>query len=137
MHGLLRKHGVLNRNNSIGMAGFRFEDLEIWKESIAVSVLLFDIAESVAEKHKYRFAEQLNGAALSISNNIAEGSGSYSNKDFANFLAIARKSVYECVNILYVFEKRGLIDSNELEKLKNRLVELSRQIHYLRKKILL
>ncbi|WP_205940794.1 four helix bundle protein [Pedobacter paludis] len=39
-----------------------------------------------------QIAEQLNGAALSISNNIAEGSGSVSNKEFTHYLNIAHRS---------------------------------------------
>ena len=68
------------------MAAFRFEDLEIWKLGSEVGDELFDIADILIDKKKYRFSEQLNGAAMSITNNIAEGSGSFSNKDFANFL---------------------------------------------------
>ena len=55
-------------------------------------------------KHCYRFSEQLRAAAMSITNNIAEGSASTSDKDFAQFLNIARRSVFECVNILILFE---------------------------------
>lgn len=118
------------------MANFRFEDLEIWQDSIALGNDLFNIAELAENKRKYRFAEQLNGAALSISNNIAEGAASFSNKEFARFLSIARKSLFECVNILHVFEMRGIIDSETRITLYPRLLELSKKIYYFRKKIL-
>jgi four helix bundle protein len=61
------------------------------------------MADHLAEQHFYRFADQLRGAALSISNNIAEGSGSNSNSDFRNFLNIAHRSAFECANMLLVF----------------------------------
>ena len=60
------------------MVEFRFQNLEIWKRAIKVAQVLFDVAESLEEKRLYRFAEQLRGAALSIPDNIAEGSGSES-----------------------------------------------------------
>jgi four helix bundle protein len=60
--------------------GFRFENLEIWQISIQVGDALFDIADNLEERKLYRFAEQLRGAGLSISNNIAEGTGSLSKK---------------------------------------------------------
>jgi len=82
------------------MDDFRFESLDIWKDAIACSDRLVDIADSADLKRLYKFAEQLRSAAMSISNNIAEGSGSFSDKDFANFLNIARRSVFECANIL-------------------------------------
>lgn len=51
------------------MIRFRFQDLEIWKESIELGNILFDIADSLEEKRLYRFAEQLRGAGMSMSNN--------------------------------------------------------------------
>jgi len=84
------------------MASFKFEDLEIWKLGSEIGDRLFDIADLLLEKKKYRFSEQLNGAVMSITNNIAEGLGSFSKKDFANFLNISRRSVFECANILTI-----------------------------------
>jgi len=59
------------------MEDFRFEQLEIWKEAIEVSDVLFDFADVADSKRLFKFAEQLRSAAMSISNNIAEGSGSF------------------------------------------------------------
>lgn len=67
------------------MVKFRFQDLEIWKMSIEIADKLFDIADSIEQKKLYRFSEQLRGAGLSMSNNIAEGSGSNSKKEFIYF----------------------------------------------------
>jgi len=53
------------------MVKFRFQDLEIWKMSIEIADTLFDIADDLEEKKLYRFAEQLRGASMSMSNNIA------------------------------------------------------------------
>jgi hypothetical protein len=66
------------------MAKFRFQDLEIWKEAIEIGNILFDIADKLEDKKLFRFAEQLRGAGMSISNNIAEGSGSHSKAEFTN-----------------------------------------------------
>jgi len=72
------------------MAKFRFQDLIIWKEAIAIADKLFDIADILEQKKLYRFSDQLRGAGMSMSNNIAEGSGSTSKKEFIQFLNIAR-----------------------------------------------
>ena len=55
---------------------FRFQDLEIWKRGASISRELFRLADELEERKLFRFAEQLRGAVLSITNNIAEGSGS-------------------------------------------------------------
>jgi hypothetical protein len=49
---------------------------------------LFEIADGIEGFRKYRFAKQLRAAALSITNKIAEGSGSVSDAQFRNFLKI-------------------------------------------------
>lgn len=118
------------------MAKFRFEDMEIWQLAIEIGDQLFDIADELQEKRKYRFAEQLYGAGLSFSNNIAEGSGSFSSKDFANFLNIARRSVFECANILIVLVRRSLVEKDVKEKLFDQLDSLSRMITNFRKNLL-
>ena len=107
---------------------FRFQDLEIWKEAIELGDILFDIADSLEQKKLYRFAEQLRGAGMSISNNIAEGSGSLSRQEFRNFLNIAKRSTFENANILIILEKRELITKEELDNLLHRLDILCRKI---------
>lgn len=51
------------------MTKFRFQDLEIWKDAIEIGDMLFDIADKLEEKRLFRFAEQLRGAGMSMSNN--------------------------------------------------------------------
>jgi len=115
------------------MESFRFENMDIWKESISISDMLFDYADKAEEKKYFRFAEQLRAATMSISNNIAEGSGSFSDKEFASFLNIARRSVFECANILQIFLRRRIIDNVEKHTIYLQLVVLSKKITNFRK----
>jgi len=107
---------------------FRFEDFDIWKKGAAISGPLFDLADELDRKRYYRFAEQLRAATLSITNNIAEGSGSLSDTDFANFLNMARRSVFEVANILILLAKDRRLDSSRIEPLLKELEEESRMI---------
>jgi len=117
------------------MDDFRFEKLDIWKESIEISDLLFDYADKADNKKLFKFAEQLRAAAMSISNNIAEGSGSFSDKDFANFLNISRRSVFECANILHIFQRRKIITSEQRLSIYPDLITLSKKITNFRKSL--
>ena len=110
------------------MAKFRFQDLKIWQLAIEIANELFDIADELDKKKLYRFAEQLRAAGMSMSNNIAEGSGSLSNKDFIRFLSISRRSTFETANILILLEMRKLITQDTLEDLLDRLDQLCRKI---------
>ena len=121
--------------SNICLEDFRFEQLDIWKEANKVSDILFDYADKADDKRLYKFAEQLRAAAMSISNNIAEGSGSFSDKDFANFLNISRRSVFECANILHIFQRRKIITSEERFSIYPDLITLSKKITNFRKSL--
>jgi len=110
------------------MIKFRFQDLRIWQLAIQIADELFDIADGLEEKRLYRFAEQLRGAAMSMSNNIAEGSGSSSKKEFKQFLNTARRSTFENANILILLQMRNNITKESLDKLLDELDHLCRQI---------
>ncbi|MCU0473432.1 MAG: four helix bundle protein [Bacteroidales bacterium] len=117
------------------MEDFRFENLEIWKEAIELSDILFDYADIADKKRLFKFAEQLRAATMSISNNIAEGSGSFSDKEFGNFLNISRRSVFECANILFIFVRRKVITMEEKSKIYAKLLTLSKMITNFRKSL--
>jgi four helix bundle protein len=107
---------------------FRFQDFEIWKKAALISSPLFHLADKLDEKRFFRFAEQLRSATLSITNNIAEGSGSLSDSEFANFLNIARRSGFEVANILILLSRDGIIESGMATPLLVELEEESRMI---------
>lgn len=118
------------------MGQFKFQSFEVWQLSIELTGQWLDIADQLSATKRYRFAEQLNGAALSISNNIAEGSGSVSNKEFAHYLNIAHRSTFENANILVVLERRKLISDIQLTYYLEELDKLARKLTNLRKYLL-
>ncbi len=115
---------------------FRFQTLEIWKNAVRIGNRLLDISDELEERKFFRFAEQLRSAALSVSNNIAEGSGSTSEKDFAHFVNIGKRSVFENANMLMVLHERGFLEEAETEDLLVQLDEQSRMMEGFRKSLL-
>lgn len=107
---------------------FRFEDLEIWQQSRDLAGQFHELADKLDQRRLFRYAEQLRAAGLSVSNNIAEGSGSTHAKEFKQFLNIARRSLFEDASMLLVFESQGLVASNEVEALLVACDQLSRKI---------
>ncbi|MFA6543594.1 MAG: four helix bundle protein [Limisphaerales bacterium] len=114
---------------------FRFQDLEIWNRGAAVSGQLFKLADDLETRKLFRFAEQLRGATLSITNNIAEGSGSNSDADFASFLNFARRSVFEVANMLLLFKREGYLGTMDVTGLLNELEEQSKMILAFRRRL--
>jgi four helix bundle protein len=102
---------------------FAFEKLLVYQKSV-------DFADSVCVateqfQRGYGFLDdQLNRAALSISSNIAGGSGRFTKADRKHFFGIARGSVQECVPQLELAKRRGLIDDSKHAKLKSQFEKL-------------
>jgi four helix bundle protein len=107
---------------------FRFEDLEIWQNSRTLAVNLHKLANDLEKRRLYRYAEQLRGAGLSLTNNIAEGSGSTHAREFQQYLNIARRSLFEDASMLMVFETLGLFTPGEIDGLLTDCDKLSRKI---------
>lgn len=107
---------------------FRFEGLEIWQRAAELARQPCDIADRIRQQRRYRFAEQLYGAALSMPNNIAEGSGSTSPAEFALYLNFARRSLFENASMISMFATRGLATPSERDALLPELAKLSPMI---------
>jgi len=107
---------------------WRFEDLEIWNKAVDLAVKFHRIADRLDKRRLYRHAEQLRAAGLSISNNIAEGSGSTHKQEFIHFLNITRRSLFEDASMLLVFERFGLLENREVDELLWDCDEESRKI---------
>jgi four helix bundle protein len=102
---------------------FRFQDFEIWKDSIELTKKILLVTNDLEDAKNFAFADQLRRAVLSISNNIAEGSGSDSKKDFNHFLTIAKRSAFECANIILVLDQLNQI--NDAQEILNSLERIS------------
>ena len=114
-------------------ARFRFESLEIWQRAAAATTSLFALAERLDERKFHRFAEQLRAATLSITNNIAEGSGSDSPDDFANFLKFSRRSVYEVASMISLLTRNGYLDGEDTNPLLEELEQQSKMLFAFRR----
>lgn len=69
-----------------------FRDLKVWKNSIALTVLVYDFTRSFPKEEIYGLASQMRRASVSIASNIAEGSARGTRRDFRQFIRLARGS---------------------------------------------
>ncbi len=76
----------------------------------------------------YFLTDQLNRASLSIATNLAEGNGRFTKADRRNFFIIARGSAQECVPLLEIAKRRGLIQEQSVEQLRSQLEEIARML---------
>ncbi|NIM50475.1 MAG: four helix bundle protein [Armatimonadetes bacterium] len=73
-------------------------------------------------------ADQLNRASLSISLNIAEGNGRWTQADRKNFFGIARGSIHECVPLIELCRRKRLINDQTCIELRAELEEISKML---------
>ena len=81
-----------------------FEDLRIWQDAQALAI---DVYLMFKDNKDYGFRDQIQRAAISISNNIAEGSEYNSDKMKIRYLRIAKGSCGEVKNMFYLCPKLG------------------------------
>ncbi|MHB8972335.1 MAG: four helix bundle protein [Pirellulaceae bacterium] len=110
------------------MSSFRFQNWEIWKCGAVLNRACVELAGQLEKRHWFPFAEQLRAAALCITTNIAEGSGSTSNAELSNFLNYSRRSDFETENMLLLPAVNGYLETPRTEPLLKELEEISRMI---------
>lgn len=97
------------------MESFKFENLEIWKLACEFADEVHALAKSFPKDERFSLVDQLNRSSSSIADNIAEGSGATTVKDFSNYLQTSVKSTYESVSQLYRAYRRGYITHEQKE----------------------
>ena len=111
-----------------------YHQLEIWNRAMDYTVKVYEFTAGSPADEKYNLASQLRRAAVSVPLNIAEGSASATNAEFARFLSYAYRSMKETVAAfelcqrLYPATKRdsivNLIDEgNQISKMIRSLLQ--------------
>lgn len=93
-----------------------FEDLAIFQKASDLSTEVYRITRQGEFKSDFRFVQQIRAAAGSIMDNIAEGFERSGNKEFINFLYIAKGSCGEVRSQLIRAHNVGLIDDETFRK---------------------
>ena len=102
-----------------------FEDLVIFQKARELSKKIYDITEKEKFKHDYRFVAQIRASVGSIMDNIAEGFERNGNKEFVNFLFIAKGSCGEVRSQLIRANDVGYLESEEYKELYTECRRLS------------
>ena len=106
---------------------FLVDNLRTYKKALDFADRITALTEAFP-RGKYYLADQLNRAAVSIAANIAEGNGRYGGKDRRQFFVIARASAHECIPLLEITLRRGLIDAETHAELSRQLDVVSKML---------
>ena len=106
----------------------RFEELRVWQESRALVKDIYTLTEPLKD---WSFKDQIRRAAVSVMNNIAEGSESGRDANFTRFLNVAKGSCGEVRSMLYLMNDLFPIDEQQISALQNRAERISSNIYNL------
>ena len=106
----------------------KFEDLRIWKEARELSKWLFETMKQPDFSRDFELKNQSNRSMGSVMDNIAEGFERNGNREFIQFLAIAKGSLGEFRSQLYRMYDRDYISSEQLGEKQTEAIKLSEGI---------
>jgi four helix bundle protein len=110
-----------------------FTQLKVWQSSMDLVVSVYGLTSTFPKNEVYNLVSQINRSAVSIPSNIAEGKGRNSDKEFKQFLYIARGSLFELRTQLELARRLGYINSDK--DLKEKIVEVQSMLHTLINKL--
>ena len=102
----------------------RFEEIKAWQKARVLNNKVGDIIDQGQFKRNYRLIGQIEGSAGSIMDNIAEGFERNGNKEFIQFLYVAKGSCGEFRSQLYRALDRKYINQKEFDELYKMAIEI-------------
>ena len=115
---------------------FRFEKLTVWQDAIAFADFIYAVSRDFPAEERYGLTSQMRRASVSVSSNIAEGSGRGSDKDFARPVEIAYGSVMEVVSQSRIATRQAFLSTEDYDVLNQRAEKLARMLSGLRHSLL-
>lgn len=99
------------------MSKHNFRKLKVYQRAIEFAVEIYKLSKIFPKEELYGLTSQIRRAVTSISLNIAEGSGSNSEKEFKRFLEIALRSDYEVITCLEIALRLNYCETKDFDRL--------------------
>lgn len=112
-----------------------FKKLDVWRESFELAKKVYEITAKFPKQEDYGLTSQLRRAAVSISANIAEGTGRSTPADFNKFLYQSLGSAKETENLLMLSQELKLITLPTYNELQDQINHISKMLSSLIKKV--
>jgi four helix bundle protein len=94
-----------------------FRKLRIWQNAMEIVDDIYSCSAKFPKEEMFGLTSQIRRCAISLPNNIAEGAGRKSTKDFSHFLDVALSSGNELITELLIAERRMYLDNKSVEEL--------------------
>jgi four helix bundle protein len=123
------------KNFLIGESMFGFEKLEVWQKAIEFANKVYVASREFPEGEKFGLISQIRRCSVSVSSNIAEGSGRSSKSDFARFISIAYGSLMESVSQARIAKDQGFLSTESYQDIYQLAEQLARMLSGLRRSL--
>jgi len=90
---------------------FMFQNLKVYQKALDLADSIATVVDHFDHRHRV-LADQFTRASISVPLNIAEGNGRFHKADRKQFFAVARGSIHECVALLELSRRRGLVSDD-------------------------
>jgi four helix bundle protein len=107
---------------------FRFEGLEVFQLAIDYAAFVYQVTKKFPREEMFGLTGNLRRRATSIANNIAEGSGRGTRRDFMHFVDVAFGSLAESVASCILAERLGYLKEPDLDEVRARADRLGRKL---------
>lgn len=114
------------------MNDFRFVKLAVWQRAIDFADQVYTATMTFPNDERFELTNQMRRASVSISSNIAEGSGRGTDADFARFVEIAYGSLMEVTSQACLAMRRGYLADLQRNEIYVSAQELARMLSGLR-----
>jgi four helix bundle protein len=108
---------------------FPFEKLEVYQMALDLADRVLEFLEPLPPNRHIRLISQMDAAAVSSSQNIAEGKGRQYKKEFIQYLHISQGSVYEVVTLNEIFRRRTLFSEEQATEIRDRCEKIDRKLN--------
>ena len=115
---------------------FRFEKLEVWQFAVEFADRVYVVTSRFPDSERFGLTSQMRRASVSISSNIAEGSGRGTDSDFARFVEIGYGSLMEVVSQSHIAKRQSMLLTEDFHDLYDRAERLARMSSGLRASLL-
>lgn len=112
-----------------------FKDLDVWKKSMDVTVLCYQLMRKVPNLERFGLISQVQRAAASVPANIAEGHDRRQTRAFLNHLAIARGSLAELETHLLLTQRLDYLTAADLDSVVAQIHEVGKMLHGLQRSL--
>lgn len=119
----------LNRTGTNTMQKARnFREYKVWQDAVSLATQIYSVTAKLPWFEKKGLCDQLQRAVVSISSNIAEGSGRSTDADFARFLDQSLGSANEVETQLLISYKLNYISETQHNQLMMNVTEIQKQL---------